>query len=264
MTVMKKTIASIAILLSACSFCKSYPDATPSRVITIAASEVPTPPVRVEHKSCSENMAHVVGDYCRTVRQECRVWIDPPEAAARRCAEFYPTECLSKKLEHKDFCVDVSEYTAKNETLPMVNVDYYQAEKLCEADGKRLCKETEWELSCEGPQMFPYTTGLNRNCDVCNCDITHGLGKVGHLNDLRQPSLSLKGCVSQFGTYAQNGDVDEITVRDHSGGRWKNALKGGWWGPIRARCRPATVAHGDTYSDAQLGFRCCSDTAISH
>lgn len=216
--------------------------------------------VMADSNFCPADMVEVEGDYCKEVKQDCKIWIDPESAAARRCAEFYPTKCLSKKLEHKHFCIDTSEYTKINEKLPLVGVSYFQAENICKTQGKRLCKETEWEFACEGPEALPYTTGLIRNGQTCNYDITKSLGKVGHLNDLRKPSLSLTGCISPFGTYGQNGNVDEITVRDHSGGHWKNALKGGWWGPIRARCRPSTIAHGDTYSDDQLGFRCCRDS----
>lgn len=34
-------------------------------------------------------------------------------------------------------------------------------------------------------------------------------------------------------------------------------LKGGYWGPVRTRCRPATRAHGPEHAFYQQGFRCC-------
>ncbi|MEO6572634.1 MAG: hypothetical protein ABIP89_02255, partial [Polyangiaceae bacterium] len=39
------------------------------------------------------------------------------------------------------------------------------------------------------------------------------------------------------------------------------ALKGGYWGPVRDRCRPSTTAHNEDFIFYQIGFRCCGDTA---
>jgi hypothetical protein len=36
-------------------------------------------------------------------------------------------------------------------------------------------------------------------------------------------------------------------------------LKGGYWGPVRARCRPATRAHNEDFVAYQQGFRCCGE-----
>ena len=35
-------------------------------------------------------------------------------------------------------------------------------------------------------------------------------------------------------------------------------LKGGYWGPVRNRCRPMTVDHNEWHSGYQIGFRCCA------
>jgi hypothetical protein len=40
---------------------------------------------------------------------------------------------------------------------------------------------------------------------------------------------------------------------------YKSGLKGGYWGPVRDRCRPMTTIHGESFSFYQIGFRCCSD-----
>ena len=40
---------------------------------------------------------------------------------------------------------------------------------------------------------------------------------------------------------------------------FRSVLKGGYWAPVRNRCRPATRAHGESFSYYQLGFRCCAD-----
>lgn len=56
------------------------------------------------------------------------------------------------------------------------------------------------------------------------------------------------------------GNVDEWTTSVRRGER-PSILKGGYWGPVRARCRPSTRAHGEDFAYYQQGFRCCSDVA---
>lgn len=56
------------------------------------------------------------------------------------------------------------------------------------------------------------------------------------------------------------GNVDEWVVNE-SGRPFKSGLKGGYWGPVRDRCRPMTTAHGEEFSFYQIGFRCCSDAS---
>jgi hypothetical protein len=54
------------------------------------------------------------------------------------------------------------------------------------------------------------------------------------------------------------GNVDEWVVNE-SAKPYKSALKGGYWGPVKTRCRPSTIAHAEDFSFYQIGFRCCSD-----
>ena len=58
------------------------------------------------------------------------------------------------------------------------------------------------------------------------------------------------------------GNVDEWVVNE-SGKPFQSGLKGGYWGPVRTRCRPMTVAHNEEFSFYQIGFRCCSDATAS-
>jgi 23S rRNA (uracil1939-C5)-methyltransferase len=56
------------------------------------------------------------------------------------------------------------------------------------------------------------------------------------------------------------GNVDEWVINE-SGMPYKSGLKGGYWGPVRDRCRPMTTAHYENFIFYQIGFRCCADTA---
>ena len=207
-------------------------------------------------------MVHVVGDYCTEVRQECLHWKDN-DGNFRRCEVFKPSVCIGKKIK-KDFCIDVDEYSNKWDIYPMTDISFFQAQKICKEDGKRLCQESEWELACEGKEMYPYTTGLYRPTDVCNIDVEHLLDNRDNFINLTEPSTSLTQCVSSFGVRNMNGNADEWVIRDHSSApedtksiTHQNALKGGWWGTLRDRCMPSTTGHGDNFHELQIGFRCC-------
>jgi formylglycine-generating enzyme required for sulfatase activity len=54
------------------------------------------------------------------------------------------------------------------------------------------------------------------------------------------------------------GNVDEWTASVHREG-YRSVFKGGYWGPVRARCRASTRAHDEEFYFYQQGFRCCAD-----
>jgi formylglycine-generating enzyme required for sulfatase activity len=204
-------------------------------------------------------MVLVDGDSCPTVRQICAEWMEPPHIAGDgRCARFRPSECLAPRV-HLRFCIDRDEYTAPGDRLPMNMASWHDARRLCEASGKRLCLESEWNFACEGEAMLPYPTGLERDSRHCNFDRMDLLDELGHLRDLRVPAAAVAECVSPFGARSLVGNVDEWVVRDVTWGPADGALKGGWWLAGRNRCRPATTAHDDDYHDVQTGFRCCAE-----
>jgi hypothetical protein len=46
---------------------------------------------------------------------------------------------------------------------------------------------------------------------------------------------------------------------NESGAPYQSGLKGGYWGPVRTRCRPMTTVHYEAFAFYQIGFRCCKD-----
>lgn len=211
---------------------------------------------------CPSEMVLVEGNYCQKVEQKCEVWLDDPLTNNyARCKKYYRSLCVGERLYMK-FCIDKFEYTEPGETLPKVNVNFYEAKKICEGDGKRLCRESEWNFAGEGEEMLVYgvsneRSGWRSDHPLCNYDIEKDLGAVGHLKDHRMPSSSLMGCISPFGVVSMTGNVDELTIKDTTPGDYQSALKGGWWGCLRNRIRPATTKHNEEYKDIQVGFRCC-------
>jgi sulfatase modifying factor 1 len=228
----------------------------------IAASTGETAPRGIPSvDTCPDAMVLVDGDRCTAVRQECVEWLDPRGTPRARCARFAPSVCTGKKV-HERFCIDRDEYVAPGQELPEGGSSWTEARATCERDGKRLCRETEWELACEGEQALPYPTGYARDAKACNFDKGDLVDpETGKLRDQREPPSSLDRCVSPFGVRSMTGNVDEWVWRDHTSGTWRSALKGGWWMAARERCRPATTSHDEHYRELQTGFRCCSDSA---
>ena len=218
-------------------------------------------------RSCPAGMVLAEGDWCVNVDQKCLRWLDP--VTQMQCAEFEPPRCTSRR-RHMAVCIDRYEYPNQPGVNPVVQTSWYEARRLCRAQGKRLCTETEWTFSCEGPNFSPYPYGLRRDRNACRIDYQPQAPDRARLGDPRyeidesarlygaMPSGTMPGCVSWAGVHDMTGNVDEWTVNEE-GVPFDSALKGGWWGPIRARCRPATTAHNEGFIYYQIGFRCCAD-----
>jgi len=223
---------------------------------------------------CPDGMLEVTGDYCSEVEQTCLRYIDPEGVFPRRCAEFSPSSKCLGKTSKKHFCIDRYEWPNRAGEAPVVMKTWYEAKSACASAGKRLCGDSEWTVACEGSEHLPYPYGYERNSESCNIDKPHpdvnekALGspdpKVRDAEAKRlwqgEPSGSRPGCVSPHGVFDMTGNVDEWVVNE-SGQPYKSGLKGGYWGPVRDRCRPMTTIHSEGFSFYQIGFRCCADAS---
>ena len=226
------------------------------------ADATPAPASAPNPGACASGMVLVEGEYCPDADQVCLKWLDPPPYQNLRCGEYAkPATCKGPRKPRR-FCVDRNEYAesaADPDTLPAVNKSWTEAKSLCEARGARLCKETEWEFACEGPEMNPYPYGFKRDSTMCNHDRTDLGGTNEKLTDHRAPLSAFPQCTSPFGAHDMIGNVDEWVEREGVAAPHRSALRGGWWLPGRNRCRAATLHHDESYSAKQVGFRCCAD-----
>jgi sulfatase modifying factor 1 len=218
---------------------------------------------------CPAGMVLVDGSFCPDARQRCELR-DPEERD--RCLRFRaPTVCRSRARRPLRYCIDRYEWPGREGAIPAVMVSWNDAARLCADVGRRLCTEDEWTLACEGPAMLPYPWGYARDETACNID-REGLAfdrarmrsddrSVADAEAARvsqsRPSGAFPRCVSPYGVSDMTGNVDEWTV-SRAGHRFQSALKGGYWGRIRARCRPATRRHDERFRYYQIGFRCCA------
>ncbi|MBK8942685.1 MAG: SUMF1/EgtB/PvdO family nonheme iron enzyme [Polyangiaceae bacterium] len=245
---------------------------------------------------CPEGMVRVEGDYCPDVEQTCKKHHPEYErdqerrrkaeekgqkhksTVSERCLEYAaPTVCKSKDKRRLSFCIDPFEYPNEKGQLPALLISWTDAKKTCEGLGKRLCTEDEFNFACEGPEMLPYTYGFVRDPAKCSIDKPYRKRSKKlfrydkcmqrpackqHLAELDQrlPTGSLPECVSPFGVYDMNGNINEWVELPGKKYPDRSGLKGGWWGPVRGRCRPTVDFHKEDDYGYEEGFRCCADT----
>jgi hypothetical protein len=205
----------------------------------------------------------------------CSRWIT--QSFPERCATFSRGKwlALSARLPRREahFCIDRYEYPNVVGEYPVIDINFRESAARCKSEGKRLCTEDEWTFACEGEEAMPYPTGYERPANECVIDrpwqrpdevvLDHrstfaAMLEVGRLWQ-GEASGSRPRCKSAFGVYDMTGNVDEWT-RSSVPGERPSVLKGGYWGPVRTRCRPATKKHGESHAFYQQGFRCCADT----
>ncbi len=233
--------------------------------------------------ACPDDMALVSGNYCRAVEQRCLEYAHDEKHGPdkNRCLRFEkPTRCVSTSPEPRAmrYCMDRYEYPNKEGELPMTLVSWTDAQRLCAAQDKRLCTESEFTFACEGEEMRPYAIGFERDANKCNIDKPYQTPKRHMLPapmceanaacaaemkriDGRRPIGESKECVSPFGIFDLNGNANEWVSEPWKKPPHRAAIKGGWWGPVRNRCRAITTAHDETYLGYEVGFRCCKDAA---
>lgn len=269
------------------------PPEPPSASAAIPVSMPPSlEPGRTD--GCPEGMVRVEGDYCPDAEQNCLEHHPEFEkdrkkkakaeekgekyksTVSERCMKYAPTKCLSKDRRKMSFCVDRYEYPNKKGEQPALLISWTEAKKTCESIGKRLCTEDEFNFACEGPEMLPYTYGLERDANKCSIDKEYRKREKklfpyekcmqrpackAHLEhlDQRLPAGSLPQCVSAFGVYDMNGNINEWVEIPGKKYPDRSGLKGGWWGPVRGRCRPTVDFHKEDDYGYEEGFRCCSD-----
>jgi len=246
---------------------------------------VPKPAAR---SSCPEHMLEVQGAYCEDVMHRCikggrsHTGDDADEPEPFYCDVYQSgyAKCFGKE-DPKHFCIDEFEYPNQKGALPMVMVSWYEAQRLCGLEDKRLCGDDEWTLACEGPERAPYPYGFVRDRTACNIDRlwlspNDGLlankaapkaeidAEVDRLSK-RVPSGSMPRCRSSYGVMDMTGNVDEWAVNVTLDGKpYRSVFKGGHWvSGARNRCRPVTTSHDETTAYYAEGFRCCADLRLA-
>ncbi len=240
-----------------------------------SSSDAGPPPVQVvgledSATSCPTGMVLVDGESCKEVEHQCLQ--EMKDDAAHRCVEYKPGAdvCYGGKQKLR-FCMDRYEWPGTPGAQPRVLVDYFEAERSCKSVGKRMCKEDEFYLACEGPEHWPYAWGHVRHPSPCNIDRPYMMvdwmkwakGREAMYEEARKLDQALpigaSKCWSPYGVHDIAGNVDEWTTA-RPGRDLQGSLMGGYWGPVQNACRYVTTVHGPEFMFYQIGFRCCSET----
>jgi formylglycine-generating enzyme len=295
----------IALSLGACEFDDPEPDEKPTRGATSAgalSASAGGPAVNMARSvagassvakagvtsACLEQMLEVQGNYCTDLMHRCvkggksHTGEEADEPEPFYCDQYQQgfAKCLGKE-EPKHFCIDEFEYPNQTGAIPMVMVSWFEARRLCEVAGKRLCGDDEWTLACEGPARLPYPYGWVRDRSACNIDHlwihpNDGLlanktaspaeiqAEIDRLSK-REPSGSRPRCRSPYGVMDMAGNVDEWAVNVTLNGKpYQSVFKGGHWvSGARNRCRPLTASHDETTAYYAEGFRCCANVSAA-
>ncbi len=221
-----------------------------------------------------EDRPGLFGEIERIQDSACTDWISRDFPA--RCRTFdrdaIAAGLAQRKTKILDYCIDRFEYPNAYGQNPVIVATFHEAEATCRAKRKRLCTEDEWTFACEGEEARPYPYGWTRDPEACVVDRPwrpfaegalsprDGKNARDELDRLWQgePSGSRPACRSPYGVYDLTGNVDEWTRSTRPTG-YASVLKGGYWGPVRARCRPSTRAHNEEFIAYQQSFRCCGE-----
>jgi hypothetical protein len=229
------------------------------------------------------------------------VTLQTPEQRAICGAENMVPLFRGGRAEGAAACIDVFEFPNAACELPLVWASPTQAQGLCEAAGKRLCSQDEWQLACAGdPAGGPdrrYAYGDELDLEACNtnkpaaapgappCDADTARSAWRTCRTETEPAGAFPRCRSRFGAFDLHGNVAEIMTRRDETGRLVSQLKGSAFFYVDvARAhdapRPPRGAR-ETYPDHcgydprwhvepmtgawhvnyHLGFRCCKTVA---
>jgi sulfatase modifying factor 1 len=186
------------------------------------------------------------------------VWIPPgvlragtPVGKTPRVAE---EELPGTDVALGGYYIDVLPYPNEAAAIPTTNLSRDEAQKTCEAKGKRLCTELEWERACKGPDSATYEDGDVYHAATCGVGVTAEQAA-------KRPSGEQLSCKSAFGVRDMHGGPWEWTDGPWGRGTLRDlgVLRGGSSvaGEIAARCANA-LARAPTTKSPTMGFRCCA------
>ena len=156
--------------------------------------------------------------------------------------------------------------------LPIAGVSWHDAHRYCEAVGKRLPTEAEWELAARGPgrRLFPWGSEPPQCARVVFARESTRVCSLGSAGDAA-PVGSAEGDVTPEGIHDLGGNVAEWTadtggdrptcsgpcVNPVATGHTMRVVRGGHWGSFGGQLRGAGRSQLEPErTRTNLGFRC--------
>lgn len=220
---------------------KAESDPTPTLASSSAAEVQPDRPPAPEQK---KGMAWIPPGTLRAGT--------PPSITPRIADEELP----GTSIEMQGFYIDLYPFPNEPGGIPTTNVSKGEAQKLCEAHGKRLCTELEWERACKGDANTTYEYGNTYRKSTCGTGIP--VEKAASRTNGEFPA-----CKSSFGVFDLHGGAWEWTQSTwegrKAGEQHAGVLRGGnaTSGELVGRCANS-LARNINSKTASIGFRCCA------
>lgn len=183
-----------------------------------------------------------------------------------------------------NICVDKFESSIEvvakpNKIKPTGNFSYYSCSNLCEAQGKRLLTNLEWNVACEGTvankcnvkRSHPVLRRLKMKEPWVYKNIDCKKGNNAWLECMKDPSLNRltqgldsnsinKDCKSKYGIYNMVGNLGEWVDDNHyEDGTYRGRFNGGLYPQAKSSCSYTTTAHSPSYKDYSIGCRCAKN-----
>ena len=138
-------------------------------------------------------------------------------------------------------CIDAYQHPGRGR-MPDVNVSWFDANRLCGQQDKRLCSIDEWQAACGSG--YPYGAAFDPDrCNTADADgFDRSLAETGSFPQCRSPS----------GAYDMSGNVHEwVEEQRVVGGAFDS-------GEDTATCHYSSAMSPGT-DRPNVGFRCCKD-----
>jgi hypothetical protein len=193
---------------------------------------------------------------------ECLEW---------QCVSLEPIICPDEMVGIENrCCIDIYE-ASRPGVLPWIVGSRLAARQACQAAGKDLCDQQQWELVCRGPDNTVYSYGDDYDPETCNgidkycycdagsdcedqdpCPFPHCYGVCGadfHVG----PTGSHAGCTNAYGVFDINGNLWEFV--QHGA---EILPRGGAYNCLNSeQLHRCDYVPSPTFLPPARGFRCC-------